>query len=136
MTDTMQQKQLRVTWADDEEVEVGSAAELDECLDRLDAQARAGEPFIASLVHPDGPMLSIALGADRSSLNYMASMDPPYFTSHNPDGDPDETLAWYYFGAESEFNGDQVVPMEQAREAVRRFLADGRRPENIDWRED
>lgn len=133
MTDTTQQNALKVSWAENEEVRVASASELDACLDGLDSRARAGEPFIASLVHPDGPMLSIALGADRSVLNYMASLDPPYFTSHNPDGDHDETLAWYYFGAESEFDGDQAVPMDDAREAARRFMADGQRPENIEW---
>jgi immunity protein Imm1 of predicted polymorphic toxin system len=81
--------------------------------------------------------LSIGLGRDRSALNYMSSPDPPYFTSHDPDSDDEDgTVVFFYYGHWSEFPADAAVPIDDAREAVRSFFADGQRPSNIAWRQD
>lgn len=136
MTDTETTK-LRIAWADGEAVEANSAAELDARLDELDRRARENDyPVIVDLVHSRGPVVTVGVGSDVSVLNYSASEDPPYFTSRNPESDQDGTVVFYYFGASSEFNADNVVPMSAAREAARRFFADGQRPDNLDWQQD
>lgn len=135
-TDTGKQHQTTLSWAENESAPVTSVAELDERLNELDRQARASQPLIAGLERPDGAALSIGLGRDCSVLNYMTSPDPPYFTSHDAEADADGTIVFFYYGHWSEFPADAAVAMDDAREAVRRFFEDGKRPDNIDWRMD
>jgi hypothetical protein len=135
-TDTGKQQQATLSWAEDESVPVHSVQELDERLDELDRRARDDLPLVAGIERADGKALSIGLGRDRSVLNYMSSLDPPYFTSHDENADEGGTIVFYYYGHESEFPADAAVPMEDAREAVRRFFETGERPENLDWRMD
>lgn len=134
-TDTARQK-LTVGWAEGESAEVTSVDELDQRLDALDEQARDSEPFAVTLERPDGATLSIVLGRDWSIVNHMASLDPPYYTSYDPHADADGTVVFYYYGHWSELPTDCTIPVQDAREAARRFFSDGQRPENIDWRED
>jgi Immunity protein Imm1 len=133
-----QQRQATLSWASDASVPVGSVRELDERLDELDRQAREDDkPLVAGIQQPDGRALSIGLGRDRSVLNYMASLDPPYYTSHDPEVDDNgDWVVFYYYGHWSEYPEDAAVPMDDAREAAHRFLETGERPENIDWRMD
>jgi hypothetical protein len=135
-TDTGKQQQTTLSWAENENVPVHTVQELDERLDALDRQARASQPLVAGLERPDGAALSIGLGRDRSVLNYMRSPDPPYFTSHDEQADTDGTVVFFYYGHWSEFPADAAVPMDDAREAARRFFRTGERPDNIDWRMD
>lgn len=79
--------------------------------------------------------MTIGLGRDYSVLTYMASEAGPYFTSHGGD-DVRDTVVFFYGGHESEFDGEASVSVEEAREAVRLFLTDGQRPDNVDWRQD
>jgi hypothetical protein len=81
-TDTNQSATL--SWAADEAASVSTVDELNERLDALDRQARDGDPFAVTLERPDGRVLSLTVGRDRSVVNYMASADPPYFASHDP----------------------------------------------------
>lgn len=133
MTDT---EPTTLSWGDDEKAPIRSVQELDERLDALDRQAEASQPFIAELVRPDGAVLSLGVGREYSVLNYSASPDPPYYTSHSADGGEAATVVFYYYGHESEFPGDAAVPMSDAREAARRFFVDGQRPDNLDWQQD
>jgi hypothetical protein len=125
-----------LSWAENQSAPVSTAEELDQRLDALDEQARDSQPFVAELVRPDGAVLSIGLGRDASVLNYSASADPPSFTSCDPDGGQNGTIVFHYYGHWSEFPADAAVPMDDAREAVRSFFADGQRPSNIAWRQD
>jgi hypothetical protein len=135
-TNTGTRKQATLSWAEDASVPVYSVRELDERLDELERQAREAQPLVAGIERPDGTALSIGLGRDRSVLNYMSSLDPPYFTSHDPESDEDGTVVFYYYGHWSEYSADAAVPMDEAREAARRFLETGERPQNIDWQID
>jgi Immunity protein Imm1 len=125
-----------VSWADDEKAPVRTVEELDARLDALDEQAREGEPLIAEIVRPDGAVLTIGLGRDSSVLNYSASLDPPYYTSHSDDSPEDENVVFYYYGHWSEFLPEMAVPKDDAREAARLFFSDGERPNNVGWRLD
>jgi hypothetical protein len=127
---------MTISWAENENAAASSVDELDEQLDALDARAREGEPFVAELVHPNGAVLSIGLGRDRSVLNHSASPDPPYYTSHDPESDEDGVVVFYFYGHWSEYSADAAVPMDEAREAARRFFRTGQRPESVDWRMD
>ena len=135
-TDTSGRQQATLSWAEDGSAPVHSVQELDERLDDLERQARDHQPLVAGIERPNGAALSIGLGRDRSVLNYMSSPDPPYFTSHDEQGDVDGTVVFYYYGHWSEFPADAAVPMGDAREAARRFFRSGERPDNIDWRMD
>jgi Immunity protein Imm1 len=118
------------------EVPVSTVEELDAELDRLEAETDDDRPVMAEIVRPEGPSLTIGLGRDHSVMTYIASDAGPYFTSHSGDSAQDGTVAFYYGGHESEFIAEAAVPVADAREAARRFFADGHRPENIDWRQD
>jgi hypothetical protein len=126
----------RVSWAENETAPVRTVSELDQRLDELDRQARETQPFVAEIARPDGAVLSIGLGRDTSVLNYSASPDPPYFTSHDHGRSGHGTVVFYFYGHWSEFPADAAVPMTQAREAARRFMQNGQRPDNIHWRQD
>ena len=127
---------MTISWAENETAPVASVDELDQRLDTLDAQARESEPFVAELVRPDGAVLSIGLGRDRSVLNHSASADPPYYTSYDPEADDDGTIVFHFYGHWSEFPGDAAVAMVEAREAARRFFESGERSDSIHWRQD
>ena len=135
-TTTGKEQEATLSWAENASVSVHSLQELDQRLDELHRQAREEQGLIAGIERPDGTALSIGLGRDRSVLNYMSSLDPPYFTSYDPESDQEGTVVFYYYGQWSEFSADAAVPMDDAREAVRRFYENGERPENIDWRMD
>jgi Immunity protein Imm1 len=121
----------------DREAPVRTVEELDAELDRLDREADAERPPMAEIVRPDGTAMTIGLGReDYSVVTYMASEAGPYFTSHGGEDSENGVVAFYYGGHESEFLADATVPVEDAREAVRLFFADGERPGNVDWRQE
>jgi hypothetical protein len=125
-----------LSWAEGESAAVPNTAKLDELLDELDHQAADGRPFVATLERPDGKVLGLTVGDERSIVTYMASADPPYFSSHDPESDEAGTVVYDFFGHFSESPADAAVPMDDAREAARRFFRTGERPENIAWRMD
>ena len=127
---------MTLSWSEDQAAAVRTADELDQRLDALDRQARDREPFAVTLERPDGKVLTLTVGRKRSIVNYMASLDPPYYTSYDPESDESGTIVYYFFGHYSESPADAAVPTQDAREAARRFFETGERPENIDWRMD
>jgi hypothetical protein len=136
MSSTDTDQAMTISWAENETAPATTVEQLDEQLDSLDAQARNSRPFIAELAHPNGAVLSIGLGRDRSVLNHSASPDPPYYTSHDPEAEAGGTAVFFFYGHESEFPADAAVPIADARDAAREFLQTGERPENIEWRMD
>ena len=118
---------------------IGSLSELDERLDRLYAEAEAGEPFIVELVQPQrGAALGMGLGKTASVLAFKQSELPPYYQSvgdAEPLGGPHDLVVFYYQGQWTEFPAKGLVSMESARSAMRTFFQTGERPNNIRWEE-
>jgi hypothetical protein len=113
--------------------EIRDANALDRTLDAIVRDA--SEPLIVELVSPDGSRLGIGLGPSSGVLTFQESADPPYFMSAGDIGLPDEDVAFYLHGHWTEFPGTALVANEHAREAARRFLATGDRPDNVMWEE-
>jgi hypothetical protein len=127
-------RRQRVEWREDGRAEVGSVQELDRLLDDLTQQAKK-EPFMAELISPKGDSVAIGLGRDGSVLSWVqAGGDPPYYGSKgNPKAS--DLVVFFYRGAWSEFPGSFVVPIAEAREAMRLFFESGQMPRNVDWEE-
>lgn len=124
-----------VIWGESNEAHVLSVSALDRLLDELTGQAEQDKPFIVELVADNGATLSIGLGQPLSVMNFVpASLDPPYMQSANANAGADE-LAFYYKGDYSEFPPESGIPVDQAREGLRRFFVTGELPDNITWEE-
>lgn len=120
-------------WGQNEQAPVRSVEELDQLLDRLTHDA--SDPLVAVLEPPGEAALSIGLGSDRSLLNFISSPDPPYFTSQGLEKS-DESIEFFYCGELTEYPRRALIPVEDAREAMRRFFKTGERPDNVGWQMD
>jgi hypothetical protein len=117
---------------------VESVKELDKILDRLTADAEQGKPFIVELVADNGNVMGIGIGRPQSVLGFMeASFQPPYYASRNREfsNADDEVIVFYYGGHWTEFPIKSAIPIQDAREAFRRFFVTGALPDNIEWEE-
>jgi hypothetical protein len=125
----------RVVWGRDRAQEVDSPAGLDALLDKIATESELEEkPRLVSVNLPDGTSLAVGLGRDESVLNFVsASADPPYFTSKGTNSRDDKVVHFYYQDSWTEFPVKNLITISQAREAVRLFAKDGRRPQNVEW---
>lgn len=117
---------------------VESIDELDKILDHLTIEAEQGKPFIVELVADSGNVMGIGLGQSQTVLNFMqSSLQPPYFTSLNREfsGSNDDMIVFDYFGTWTEFPIRNAIPIQEAREALRRFFAASTLPNNVEWEE-
>lgn len=128
----------RVVWGRDRVQEVDSPADLETLLDQIAAECELEEkPLLVSVNLPDGTSLAAGLGRQESVLNFVsASADPPSFTSSGTNSRDDKVVHFYYQGSWTEFPVKNLIPLSQAREAVRLFAKDGRRPQNVEWEVD
>jgi hypothetical protein len=118
------------------EIEVGTEADLDTLLDRLDEEAAASKPTIVRVEASNGATLGIGLGRSQSVLSFEASLDPPYFLSAAEEQAGEEPfLVFFYDGHWTEFPRRAAIPIQLAREAVREFARTARRPTVLEWEE-
>src|SRR5262249_36968825 len=79
-------------------------------------------PVIATVVRPDGDMLSIGLGRPVSFLTFIPSDNmPPYFSVYVP-ANSEEEVCFDYNGEPSFYSSRNTVPFELALEVVERFV--------------
>jgi hypothetical protein len=114
---------------------VSSAAELDAELDRIAALVKTNRPIGITIERANRDALMMIIGAPASALSFTrADGMPPYFVTL---GDPSEdgVLAYWLTGNHhGEVPRWSTVPNEDAREAVRRFIAmDYGLPSNVTW---
>jgi hypothetical protein len=131
-------RKYRVVWGGDRVQEVDSPAALEALLDRIAAECeREGKPRLVSIHLADGTSLAVGLGRRESVLNFVsASADPPYFTSRGEDSRDDKVAHFFFQDSWTEFAVKNLIPLTQAREAVRLFAKNGRRPQNVGWEVD
>ncbi len=120
---------------------VGSMAELDALLDRIDVlrrdEFRAG---MAEVVSPKGDILGIALGRAQSVLHWIPVGGEPDddLTSVGSDDAPEGTfkaeLPESAATAIVQFPSSALIPMEYAQGAVKQFFETGTLPDGIHWR--
>jgi hypothetical protein len=128
-------RKYRVVWGRDRAQEVDSPAGLEALLDQITTESELEEkPRLVSVNLPDGTSLAVGLGRHESVLNFVsASANPPYFTSKGTDSRDDRVVHFYYQDSWTEFPVKNLIPVSQARDAVRLFAKDGRRPQNVEW---
>ena len=107
--------------------------DLERVLD--DIEREAPEPVVAELVAADGARLGIGLGGPSSVLAFNPSPEPPYLISLGDAGSLDGDAGFYLHGHWTEFPRTALVPNAAAREAARRFIRNGNRPDNVEWEE-
>ena len=131
-------RRLDVSWGREGTAVVGSVEELDELLDRLDAEAGTdGRPQDVQLTASDGGgTLGVVVGDRRTVLNHVpANGDPPYMTSRGEEDD-DRVFTFYVAGDHhSEAHWRNTVPMAVGREAARAFLLSRRLDDSVRWEE-
>jgi len=117
---------------------VRSVEELDELLDRCDAEASAnGRPQDVQLTPSDGGgTLGVVVGDRRTVLNHMpADDDPPYTTSRGEEN-VDRVLTFYVAGDHHcEARWRSTVPLGVGREVARAFMRSGRLDDRVNWEE-
>jgi Immunity protein Imm1 len=140
-----------------EHIDPADATRLDDLLNRLHEQARRdGDPAAVQLYagnhypqashYQDGrhvpddpgdgpqPVLFLTVGTSQSPV-YWIDPSGHEHTSQGQPRDAEPEFEYLYGGQESYAPAWQLVPLGQAREAARQFLAsDGKRPGNITWR--
>jgi hypothetical protein len=118
-----------------QETTVSTIAELDALLDQITAEAvRTGRPELPTLYDNNGRSLAIGVGDDRLSVLS--------WTDDNAEGDAalsqgDETVTgevkFFYGNQFSFFPSTALIPIEQARHAMRQFMTAGGRPTVVRW---
>lgn len=117
-----------------EKMPIESSNDFDMILVRL--LKASEEPQIVEVINKAGDSLGIGIGRPQTVLNYItASKMPPYYTSVG-NIDADGYVAFNYGGQESEFPSKHLIPMEQARKAIKHFLENGELDNSINWVED
>lgn len=126
---------MRLQWESGKVVPVEGTAALDCVLDNLTAATPREEPIIVDLIHPVGGVLSMGIGLETSVLSHVpASNHPPYHASVG-DLQAVGTVVFYYGGHWSEFPRRHCIPLTDARQVMREFLATGELPSWLDWEE-
>lgn len=117
-----------------QETAVSTIAELDAVLDRITAEAVGiDRPELPTLYDDEGRSLAIGVGDRMSVLSW---------TDDNADDDAalsegDETVSgevkFFYGNQFSFFPSTALIPIEQARQAMRQFMTEGIRPTVARW---
>jgi hypothetical protein len=117
-----------------QETTVSTIAELDALLDRITAEAaRTGRPELPTLYDNKGRSLAIGVADRLSVLSW---------SDDNADDDTalsqgDETVTgevkFFYGNQFSFFPSTALIPIEQARQAMRQFMTAGIRPTVVRW---
>jgi Immunity protein Imm1 len=149
-----------VSHTEDTEQRIDDVAALDVLLDQIHLQALTGQyphdvviyagnrypqgaHHSAGRYHPDDPgdgkqpELTFVLGTDQSPLYWNTTGDAEETSTgpHHP-AQPEPRYFFEYWsgGQESYATESSLVPIAQAREAARQFVASGgQRPANITW---
>jgi len=105
--------------------------------DRLNQLHDAAErPTSASLELSGGQVVDLAVGSDRSFVQFMPNApDPPYLI---PVGDrPDERAVFVFFadGHWTEVLQRNTLPIEAARKLVRELVGSHQAPDSVGWEE-
>ncbi len=125
----------RIQWNDTEGVEVESLVILDKTIDNLQSEAAQAKPILVEVVRFTGDVLIIGLGLKDAVLSYgPASKNPPYYVSvREGAATTEDTVVYYFYGAYTEFPARFLIPMHQARMALRYFVETGQLTKEIIW---
>lgn len=124
-----------VRWKDLKGVYAGSLGALDEWIDTLQRDAEVEQPMVVEVERQGGKVLYIGLGRKDAVLSFAASPSPPYYVSWSgpPGKENEEADAFYFYGIWTEVPRRFLVPMPQARAALRFFWETGELSKEVSW---
>lgn len=128
-----------LNWGDEKtggQTAVSSLEELDHQLDLLELRGRAAHPQIVDLCDaedPDGPVLSIGTGADRSVAVWTVSEEGDGNAISRGVASTDASEWFEFAGEPTEYAAGRLIPPDSARQAARQFFDTGKRPTNLEW---
>ncbi len=111
--------------------------QLDDLLDRIDAEARRdGRPQDVQVTVDGAGTLGIVVGAEWSVLNHVPpDRNPPYTVSVGSD-QTDDVVTFYVAGDHhSEVSRRNAISRDVARAAMRHFVATGELQPAVAWEE-
>lgn len=123
---------------DDEPIIVGTTADVDTFLDRLQADRAAMQvPPLMQLSRRDAEgwaVLHIGVNTDRGVLAHTDATGS--FVTTNGTA-TDQPLTYDYMGHVREVPGNAEVPLDDVRRAVHEFvITNGARPTSVEWQPD
>lgn len=119
-----------------------SLAEMDESLDRLDAETRArlqgadpGDPLAVTIAVP-GYQIYTGLGAEQSYISIgVEPCDGEYYTAVGEETATGESLMFYGSGQDSYWRPKNLLSPQVARRAVRYFVEHQQRSPELRWQD-
>jgi hypothetical protein len=116
------------------EATVSTVDELDRLLDRIAAEAvRTGRPELPTLYDDDGRSLAVGVGDRLSLLSWTDENTEDDVVLSAGDEESDGEVKFFYGNQFSFFPRSALIPVEQARRAMREFLTTGARPTGVRW---
>lgn len=126
-----------VEWGLGPRQEVVAEHQLDDLLDRIDADARRdGRPQDVQVSVEGAGTLGIVVGSEWSVLNHVpADRNPPYMVSVGPDQSDDPVTFFVAGDHHSETLRRNTIGQDEARAAMRHFVATGELTSELTWEE-
>lgn len=123
-----------LAWEEGKTVQISSLKELIKQVKNLEKEAIL-KPFLLDLEVEGAGILSIGLGREKSIASYIPpDLNPPYLLSCGQDLDEGDVV-FYVMGDYSDFPGNAVVNINQAKQALEEFFVTKKLPTNIEWQE-
>ena len=127
---------MRVQWSANESAEVPSPDALERLIDVLHDESSAGRPRLVEVVHRSGDILTIGVGRNKALLSFVpASKNPPYYVSVGCRERGAEMVTYDFYGESTEFPSRFLIPMQDARRALKLFAETGALSKEINWEE-
>ncbi len=123
-------------WDRNQRATVSSVQELDCLLDQLTREAAHSYPFSVDLILDSGDALSMVIGESITPVQFYSLTGHPLVVGCSGPWEGEEGDQLFVFdhrGSYSEIEKRYTIPIADAREATRRFLATGERPHNVTW---
>jgi hypothetical protein len=126
----------RMSWDVDNHVNILTKQDLDKTVDQLMEEANGSLPFSVEVSVNELTSLVITLGSEYSHVEFYSANSGPLVVGCRGPWDEDALIAFTHRGEYSEMELRYFVPMQAAREALRRYFESGERPDNIQWNDD
>lgn len=122
---------MKAYWTGEEGEEVVSPSDLSALIDAI---RRTKRPTMVFLESASGASLAFGVGGKESCLTFINDRDESYHSLG--DANRDDALEFWSRDEPDEFLGETAVPEPVALAAAFSFLADGKRPSNLEWEAD
>ena len=124
-----------ILWDRDKRAEFHSLRELEYLVDQLTIQAEQDQmPIGIQIQLNSDTSLLITVGCAESHVGFYSTTARPLAVVCRGPWDSDELIEVNFMGEPSTVEKRYCVPIGDAREAIRRYILTGMRPDNIRWK--